>query len=345
MKTTVVEEKGTTAVLSSPGREASLTGGPAIRKEADACSRSSLRLKSILLPIDFSGPSLSGLEFAVALAHQFGARITLLHVTEPVGLPDFANSFRLIMQHDKVIAACKEQLEGLIKQYCVDAKVVGDVLVREGRSFHEITEAARSLRSDIIVMATHGYTGLRHTLLGSTAERVVRHSPCPVLVVRQRQECEAKSPGGMGKILVPIDFSEGSEKALDYTRLLAERNSAEVTLIHVVAPIPYYGQGDSGIFGYGVSEPDYAAMEAAMRAQSSIELCSLAREEMARGVSTTTLVRTGYPAIEIVERARNWPADLIVISTHGRTGLGHVFLGSVAEQVVRRAPCSVLVVR
>ena len=121
-------------------------------------------------------------------AEQFGAKLTLLHVVEPVATPDFANSFPLMMENDKLMVECKAQLQLLVKQHAIDPKLVEKTLVRQGRSFHEIADAARTLKTDLIIMSTHGYTGLKHALLGSTAERVVRHAPCPVLVVRPREE-------------------------------------------------------------------------------------------------------------------------------------------------------------
>src|SRR5260221_1593952 len=104
---------------------------------------SPLRIKSILIPIDFSAPSLRVLDYAADFARQFGAKLTLLHVMEPMGTPDFAGSFPLIIPQEKQMALCKRRLELLIKQHALDPKQSGKAIVREGRSFHEITEAAR----------------------------------------------------------------------------------------------------------------------------------------------------------------------------------------------------------
>ena len=146
-----------------------------------------LRIKSILVPIDFSTASKKALQYAVPFARQFGAKLTLLHVVEPVATPDFANSFPLMMENDKVKAASRGQLEHIIKEQAIAPKLVEKTLVRFGRSFHEIADAARTLKVDLIIISTHGYTGLKHALLGSTTERVVRHAPCPVLVVREHK--------------------------------------------------------------------------------------------------------------------------------------------------------------
>lgn len=145
-----------------------------------------------------------------------------------------------------------------------------------------------------------------------------------------------KAPFTIKRILVPIDFSDCSRKGLQYALPLAKEHQATITLLYVVPP------------AYGASEYaaiDYAQLEASMKAGGEKELAKMAADEMLNGVSTTSLVRVGSPAREILETARDLPADLIVISTHGRTGLKHVLLGSVAEQVVQRAPCPVFVVR
>ena len=144
------------------------------------------RIKSILVPLDFSPPSKQALGFAVAFARRFNAKLTLLHVVEPVATPDFAVAFPLAMENYKVMGAARNELERTVKAARLPRGIVEKVLVRFGRSFHEIADAARTRKVDLIIISTHGYTGLKHALLGSTTERVVRHATCPVLVVRQR---------------------------------------------------------------------------------------------------------------------------------------------------------------
>ena len=155
-------------------------------KGAESARFSPLQINSILVPLDFSVPSKQALHAAVAFAKQFGAKLTLLHVVEPVATPDFAASFPLALENDRLMASAKSELERVAKAARIPRGIVEKVLVRFGRSFHEIADAARTRKVDLIIIATHGYTGLKHALLGSTTERVVRHAPCPVLVVRQR---------------------------------------------------------------------------------------------------------------------------------------------------------------
>lgn len=144
------------------------------------------------------------------------------------------------------------------------------------------------------------------------------------------------SPLKIQRILVPIDFSACSKKALQYALPLAREHEATLTLLYVVPPA--YGAGEYGAI-------DYAQLEASLREGGEKEMARLVAEEVRGQVATDPQVRVGSPTREILETARSLPADLIVISTHGHTGLKHVFLGSVAEHVVQRAPCPVFVVR
>ena len=145
-----------------------------------------LNLKSILVPLDFSETSQKALPYALKFAEQFGAKITLLAVVEPFVSPDFA-AFPLVMEPEKVMRATQDRLDTLITKAGLPARLIEKTLVRHGSPFLEITEAARTLKVDMIILTTHGHSGLKHVLMGSTAERVVRHAPCPVLVVREQQ--------------------------------------------------------------------------------------------------------------------------------------------------------------
>jgi universal stress protein A len=146
----------------------------------------------------------------------------------------------------------------------------------------------------------------------------------------------AKSALHLKHILVPIDFSECSKKALQYALPLAREHQATLTLLYVVAPAFQVGEYP------GV---DQAQLLANAKKNAKKELTQWAAAEVRAEAPTDIIVHMGTPSRQIIESARSLPADLIVISTHGRTGLKHVLLGSVTEQVVQRAPCPVLVVR
>jgi nucleotide-binding universal stress UspA family protein len=119
------------------------------------------------------------------MAEQFGSRIILLNVVEPIATPDFA--YPLMLEPEKTASAVRKQLEKVCRDTLLPANMVDRLLVRHGTPFTEITDAARTLKVDLIILTTHGYTGLKHVFMGSTAERVVRHAPCPVLTVREKE--------------------------------------------------------------------------------------------------------------------------------------------------------------
>lgn len=146
---------------------------------------SPLKLKKILAPVDFSDCAEKAVQYAEAMAKQFNAELFLLHVMQPympvsdlvlvdtTGILDQAN------------AAVKRNLEDM--RLKIDAHIESRALTRSGQPYHEIVAAAEDLDVDLIIISTHGRTGLAHTFMGSTAERVVRHAKCPVLVVRERE--------------------------------------------------------------------------------------------------------------------------------------------------------------
>lgn len=146
----------------------------------------------------------------------------------------------------------------------------------------------------------------------------------------------AASPLRIRRILVPIDFSECSRKALDYALGFARQFQAELFLLHVVTPPFAYGE-------YGVV--DLASVESEMHEAAIGQLNQLSRDQVGETTRCTNRIASGQIMTEIVGLAREENIDLLILSTHGRTGLRHVLLGSVTEQVVRHAPCPVLVVR
>jgi nucleotide-binding universal stress UspA family protein len=213
--------------------------------------------------------------------------------------------------------------------------------VRSGKPFNEVTALAGERGADLIVIATHGHTGLKRVWLGSTAERVVRHAPCPVLTVPAQSKKGPKREASalkMKRIVVPIDFSQTSAQALPYAAALAERFGAEIILLHVIAPVPlplpFYVRRR-------LQKSAGRLTELAM----DVQLSRLCEEAFDEEVPSRTLVRTGAPYDEITKAASSQGADLIVLTTHGYTGLKHALLGSTAERVVRHADCPVLVVR
>jgi len=142
-------------------------------------------ISKILVPVDFSEHSQKALRYALAFASQFDAGVTLVHIVEqmvypgdwmypPLAVSDFATEKR-------------EQMIERLRALDAGSGVKTHHMVRLGRAWQEVIEIAREQQSDLIILATHGYTGLKHVLLGSVAEKIVRHAPCPVLSVRPEE--------------------------------------------------------------------------------------------------------------------------------------------------------------
>jgi nucleotide-binding universal stress UspA family protein len=145
-----------------------------------------LKIKRILVPLDFSDESHKALNYAVALAADMRAKIILLHVIEPVYMSADPGLSCLPQQMEIERRAGASQMGDIALRYIPKGQFE-KALVRAGDPSHEIVEAARRLKVGMIVITTHGRTGLSHVLMASTAETVVRHAPCPVLTVRRTQ--------------------------------------------------------------------------------------------------------------------------------------------------------------
>jgi universal stress protein A len=146
-----------------------------------------VRLKKILVPIDFSPPSKNAFKYAVRFAEEFGGELTLLYVLEPQAMTGFMAIPEGTGFIESDIVAVGKNLRSLIGSVRSTRIERPRWKVRGGLASHEIVEVAKEMDVDLIVVATHGYTGWKHFCIGSTAERVVRAAPCPVLVVREKQ--------------------------------------------------------------------------------------------------------------------------------------------------------------
>lgn len=148
-------------------------------------SQSRIELRRILVPIDFSDHSKKALQYAIPFAEQFRSSIDLLYVVEPTVYPaDFSfGQVGFPSVEDELRQRGAEELQVLIKNE-IGTRVESRFAVRTGKAFNEIDQYAQEEGIDLVIIATHGHSGMEHVLFGSTAEKVVRYAPCPVLVVR-----------------------------------------------------------------------------------------------------------------------------------------------------------------
>jgi nucleotide-binding universal stress UspA family protein len=293
-------------------------------------------IETILVPIDFSSASLQTIRWAKFIARRTGAGIHLVHVH------DFEHSVSrnggTIRTSAKAIQNwLYRDLKDVARRYNV-SNATARCHILTGHAFEQICKLAAEIHVDLIVMSTHGRTGWQRVLLGSTAERVVQHAPCPVLIVRQSKTSQ-KHALKLKKIAVPVDFSDCSVEGLTYALKLARGFGAELLLLHALHIYHY----STPVVVYTVAELNRFAREGAKE-----RMRELARGTNFGGVKVETVIKmgrqTGSSARTICHYAEKISADLIVTSTHGRTGLPHVLIGSVAEQIVRYAKTPVLVV-
>ena len=285
--------------------------------------------------------SIQAIKTAKRIARRFTATIHLAHVRQfdYVGFSAPAAPlvpFSLMTYEEDAEKRVLQELNELACEHGIPSASCH--IVGGGPAFDEICRLAQKIPADLIVMPTHGRTGLKHVFLGSTAERVVRHSPCPVLVVRERRR---QSKTGLRftvkRILVPVDFSECSQEGLRYAIGFANQFGARIMLLHATYLGYIYSTEATALY-------DVRGLQKAARKNAERQMRKLVRAAKFGRVKYETAFTEGSPVLGICAFAKEHNVDVIVTSTHGLTGFQHVLIGSIAEKVVRHAPCSVLVV-
>lgn len=271
-----------------------------------------MSFRKLLCPIDFSTESGYALQVAARLAIRSHAELVLVHVWHA---GESSSAEQRGASIEQIVEDEQDSLDGAV----LDAKELGVASVTSnlilGYPDHELVEMLRDdLVFDLVVMGTRGKTGLAR-VLGSVTDAVLRHAPCAVLVTRARTEVAR-----FRNVLCPVDFSDCSRKALELATDIIEPDG-KITLLHV-------------------EEPDDRALRARLLEEWSANLERTAR------VPVMHQTRAGSPAFAILAHLEENPAfDLVVMGSHGRTGMQRVLLGSVAETIVRRANYPVLVAR
>jgi nucleotide-binding universal stress UspA family protein len=296
------------------------------------------KIEKILVALDFSPTSMEALDCAVSLAKQFRAAIHLVHVHPPDGVSSVPGAGHLLFESAEAIERLNEELTGVHRKH-VPTFRPENCHIRGGQPYQEIVRLAREINADLIVLATRGHSGLKHLLLGSTAERVVRNAPCPALVVRKRKQRSKAGREALAirTILAPTDFSQCSLAGTEYAAFLARKLGATLRLFHALYPYTNYVFVDrTGVRLSGLA----AAVEETARQ----EMDALRQMDFLQGLPVQIETLHGLAVDEICAAASKPDVDLVVTSTHGRTGFKHAIIGSVAEHVVRYAERPVIVV-
>lgn len=267
---------------------------------------------NILVPVDFSEPSERAFKLALLFARPQGATVHLMHDIE---LPTETITGATIIREEmeKAYARSNQKMQEL-EQLPEAAEVrVNRVILKSTDPKRSILTFAEENEMDLIVMGTHGRTDPLEEIIGSTAERVLRRSSCPIITVRA--ECPVDR---LSHILVPVDFSEYSQRAVEHAAHVAEAHDARLTVLHA-----------------GADEP----------VDDGRRLRELVNEARLDGRPADVVVSTDDVDDAILRVADDREADLVLMITHGRTGLRRALTRSVAESVVRKASCPVMTYR
>lgn len=278
-------------------------------------------LKTVLVPLDGSPLAKQAVPYAVRLIRTTGAKLVLFRASTAEPRAEVANAL-----HDELASLGREiQRDGAV----VETRVAFDL------PHAAILAAAREAQADLIVMSTHGRSGIGRWISGSVADQVMRHADVPVLLVPAARS-QAWPEDRALRVLVPLDGSALAAEALGPAQELAQATAAEVLLMHAV---------DSPAYRYTDAYPyTLYALDARLReAREGLE--PVASELRARGLTVHVHASTGSPATAIVDLARERGADAIVMATHGSGGLTRLLMGSVATGTIERANVPVLVVR
>jgi len=298
-----------------------------------------IRIHKILFPTDFSRCSEQAMDHALYMAKRFRAELHILHVialhrNDPHNRTCPSPVNEQLLSHTQSFSAAR--LSAIAKPFRHSDVPITTVQRRGISAAETIMGYARENDVDLIVLGTHGRRGLGRLFLGSVAEEVVRFAHCPIFSVRELEEPVALET--MKQVLVPVDFSRNSRRALSHAKELAALYEAKLLILHVIdetAYPAYYAAGKTSVFDY---RPE-------IRTRSKEAMRRFFQEVEGPRVAAEFFCADGRPSREILRFSKDHHADLEVIATHGSSGVEHLLIGSVAEKVVRQAPCPVFTVK
>ncbi len=294
-----------------------------------------LKLERILCPVDFSEFSARAYRYGLSIAEHYGAKVVVQHVVELWRYPSAGFAASAALYDEFCQAVCesgKERLREFVKNHTHNG-IEPELVVHEGMAPDAILSCAQAQKADGIVMGTHGQRGFDRLMLGSVTERVMRRASCPVLVVRNpprdlmATDNEGRHVHRLRQILFCTDFSENSERALNYAISATEEYDAELTLLHVLEEVP-----------------SPAKTEKAMAAATE-QLDKLIPLEGRKNLKVKTAVRIGKPYRQIIQFAEDEQIDMVAMGVRGRGALDLAVFGSTTYRVMQLGPCPVLAVQ
>lgn len=292
--------------------------------------RREARVGDILAATDFSPGALAAVERAACLPLSASSTLHLVHVLPAPASPAEGDSAEQAARRslDEIAARALDVARGAGN---AGLRIVPSVLV--GRGFVEIIRQARSHGAELIVLGRHGERSILDLLLGSTAELTVRHADTPVLVVQRAPASAYRRP------LLAVELSDVALRSAALATKVIDPEVSRIRAIHAYR-VPFEDR-----MALALPSMEFAAYKARYHDDARAGLGRLLDSFDGLGVTWEPSVRRGDARRAIVREARRWKADLIVMGTHGRSGISRALLGSVAESVMRSAPCDVLVAR
>ena len=285
-----------------------------------------ITINKILCPVDFFPASDAAANYAAGLAANYGATVHLLHVIAPI-LPttyDYAiDTVGILKSLEK---SARDEMN-LLAARMGDAGVRSEISICVGDVYDEIKRAIEMEKPELVVMGTHGRRGVERWFMGSTTEKLMRHSPVPLLTISASGELPPAQR--FRRIVVTTDFSEGTPDALAHAFSVAQENEAEITLLHVVHDI--------------AADVSGKYRESILKGVEK-QLQNLIPAEARNWCEVNTRVETGVPYRIILRTLEDEKVDLLVMNIHGKGMLDRALLGSTAERVVRAASCPVMLI-
>ena len=303
--------------------------------------------KRILVPLDGAELAERALPYAEELASHLGSEVILINVMGANENPD--NPEHRVYLNNKVATTEQAIKKSPALPPGEKVKVASAIIGSSGILTHpaeEILDYAEKENVSLIVMATHGRTGIKRWALGSTADKVARASQCPILLIRAN--IDAPESVHLDKILVPLDGSKQSEAVLPYIENLASKLKSEISLLNVVELLyhitvysgtGYYG--DSGIVKVPYTEEEIKPMK--IVAEKYLQKVS--GKLIAEGIKTSYEVRVGSAGGEIIKVEGEMHPDMVIMSTYGHSGFSRWDHGSVADKVLHAGNTPLLLVR
>lgn len=297
--------------------------------------------RKLLVPLDGSLIAENALHIATDVALRFSSELMLLHVVEDVTVPSPVSAQSA--SRPQLITKLENNYRTEAARYLHDVKqrILADGLpvesaVVEGNVADQIIRAAQK-EADLIVMTPHAETGMARWLLGSVTQKVLGHAPCPVLIVKDKRP--------LTNFLVPLDGSALSETAVMPTIELAKAFDAKMTCLKIIEPPVDVGNALVARLGMLDDEVEQWLKERNMtHAREYME--SVAKRYTSQAdISLNMVMKKSQPVEGILDYADQTKTDLIVMSTHGRSGVAKWLLGSVTERVVKKAQCHILVIQ